>query len=124
MLNDYSSNPVLPDIEKNNSNVETIVEEHVENNQDDLSNIVAELKDEFTFLPTKIVSSITNNKKLMPYKKQYPELYRLAEKNNQSNKKFLRVGKQKVEIPDSFDILDSKSKEEPPSFGGKKKKGK
>jgi hypothetical protein len=129
MSNDYSSNPVLPQVEKNKSkidapNIDAIVAEHVNNNPNEFSTFAAELKDEITFLPTKIVSNVTNNKKLMPYKKQYPELYKLAEKNNQSNKKFLRVGKQKIEIPDSFDILDSKSKEQPPNFGGKNKKGK
>ena len=124
MSNDYSSNPVLPQVEENKSNIDAIVEKHAKDNVNEFSTFATELKDEITFLPSKIVSNVTNNTKLMPYKKQYPGLYKLAEQNNQSNTKFLRVGKQKIEIPDSFDILDSKSKEQPPNFGGKKKKGK
>ena len=124
MSNDYSSNPVLPQVEENKSNIDAIVEKHAKDNVNEFSTFATELKDEITFLPSKIVSNVTNNTKLMPYKKQYPGLYKLAEQNNQSNTKFLRVGKQKIEIPDSFDILDSNSKEQPPNFGGKKKKGK
>lgn len=121
--NDYSSNPVLPDIEKNKSNIDSIVLEHAENNPNDLSHIVAELKDEITFLPNNIISKISNNKKLIPYKKKYPAQYKLAEEGK-SNTKFISVGQENIEVPDNFDMLSSDSKEEPPSFGGKKKKGK
>lgn len=115
---DYSSKPVLPDTEKDKFNIDAIVAEHVKKNPNDFSSFSAKLEDGITFSPT-------NNKESIPYKKRFPELYKLAEQTKQSNEAFLRVGKQKVAIPKSFDILDPTSaKEQPPNFGGKKKKGK
>lgn len=109
--NDYSSNPVL----FNQELLKKTIEKHANENQEEFNKYAHSLQDEFTPLP---------DIKKTPYKKLFPKSYESAEKTNTSNRHFLRAGPQKIEIPDSFDILDSNSNDGPVNFGGKKKKGK